>query len=106
MAKYYGEIGFSITEEVRPGVWKDEIQTRNYAGDLIKATYNWQNSGYVNDNINISNRISIIADRFAEENMGAIKYATYAGQKWKITSVEVEYPRLILSIGGLYHGES
>lgn len=106
MAKYYGEIGFSITEEIRPGVWKNDIHTRNYAGDLIKASYNWQNSSYVNDNLNISNRISLISDRFMEENMGSMKYATYANQKWKITSVEVEYPRLIISLGGLWHDES
>lgn len=104
MAKYYGEIGFSISTEVRPGVWKKELRTRNYAGDLVRSTnYNWQNGNKVNDDLNITNQISIISDKFAEENMGSMKYAVFASQRWKITSVSVEYPRLVLSLGGLYN---
>ena len=103
MAKYYGEIGFSITSETVPGVWTEEITTRNYPGDVIRNSYRWQNSGNLNDDINISNRISIIMDQFAVENVGNMRYATYMNSKWKITDVEVEYPRLILTLGGVYN---
>lgn len=105
MAKYFGEIGFSITTETKPGVWTEEITTRNYSGDVIRQSYRWQNSQNVNDDLNISNRISIVMDNFAVENVGAMKYATFMKSKWKITEVEVEYPRLILSLGGLYNEE-
>ena len=105
MAKYYGEIGFETTAEIRPGVWKTGIITREYAGDLVRSVYNWQNGSKINDDLSISNQISIIADSFAEENMGFIKYATFSGQKWKVSSVEVQYPRLILNLGSLFNIE-
>jgi hypothetical protein len=30
-------------------------------------------------------------------------YVEFMGTKWKITNVEVQYPRLILSVGGVYN---
>lgn len=103
MAKYYGAIGFSNTAEVRPGVWSEVITERHYPGDVIRSNYSWQNSGNVIDDLNVSNQISIVADKFAEENIGRMKYATLIGSKWKITSVSLEYPRIVLSLGGLFN---
>lgn len=105
MAKFYGMIGFASQEETRPGVWIDNIIERGYSGDLIRNTRNLQNSQEVNDDISLSNQISILSDPYANENFFAMRYVTYMGSKWKITSVEVQYPRLILSIGGIWNGE-
>lgn len=105
MAKFYGAIGYGISEETTPGVWKDRIVERNYYGDLVRNTRRMQNSEYLNDNINISNEISIIADPYANENFHLMRYVTFMGTKWKITSVDVQYPRLILSIGDVYNAE-
>ena len=104
MAKFYGVIGYAITEEIKPGVWKG-ITERNYYGDLIRNTRKLQTSDQLNDNINVANEISIIADPFAYENFHLMRYVEFMGAKWKITNVEVQYPRLILTIGGLYNGE-
>ena len=106
MAKYYGCIGFAITEETRPGVWEEVITEKTYFGDLIRNTKRYQVSEGLNDDINIANEISIIADPFANENFHAMRYVEFMGTKWKINSVEVQYPRLILSIGGVYNGET
>lgn len=104
--RYFGEIGYGITEEIRPGVYEpDRIVKRNYYGDVIRNTRRYENSGGVNDNLNINNSISIVADPFAYENFHAIRYATFMGSKWKVSSVEVQYPRLILTLGGVYNGE-
>lgn len=105
MAKFYGAIGYGISEETTPGVWKDRIVERNYYGELLRNTRRIQNSEYLNDNINISNEISIIADPYANENFHLMRYVTFMGAKWKINSVEVQYPRLILSIGDVYNAE-
>ena len=105
MAKFYGMIGFASQEETRPGVWIDNIIEHGYSGDLIRSTRNLQNSQEVNDDISLSNQISILSDPYANENFFAMRYVTYMGSKWKITSVEVQYPRLILSIGGIWNGE-
>ena len=105
MAKFYGPIGYSVSTEVRPGVWKDTIEERNYYGDLIRDTSRWtasQNS--TNDDLTINNQISIVADPFAENNFHSMKYVRFMGANWKITSVEPRLPRLILSVGAVYNG--
>lgn len=103
MAKYYGKIGYAITEETTPGVWEEKIVERYYYGDVIKNFKRYQNSDHLNDNINISNRLSIIADPFAYNNFINIRYVKWLGSKWKIESAEVDYPRLLLDIGGVYN---
>lgn len=103
MAKFYGAIGYIVQSEIRPGVWSDEITERNYYGDLTRNTSQYQTSDKLNDNLNISNTISIVADPFAYENFHAMKYVEFMGAKWKITNIEVQYPRLILTVGGVYN---
>lgn len=105
MAKFYGPIGYAETIEKSPGVFKDEITVRNYSGDLLSNTSRWSNSSETtNDDLNINNRVSILADPYAYQNFHSMKYVEFMGTKWKIISVEVQYPRLILSIGGVYNG--
>lgn len=103
MAKYCGKIGFAVTEETKPGVWTEQMVERRYYGDLTRNTRRLQSSGNLNDNVTISNQISIVADPFANENFHAMRYAEFMGTKWKITSVEVQYPRLILELGDVFN---
>lgn len=105
MAKFYGAIGYAVTEETKPGVWTEKITERMYYGDLTRNTRKLQSTDQLNDDLNIANEISIVADPFANENFHSMKYAEFMGAKWKITSVEVQYPRLILTVGGVYNGE-
>ena len=106
MAKYYGAIGYAEQIEIRPGVYKDQITERMYYGDLIRNTYRrLESSGNLNDDINISNEISIVADQFAYQNFHLMKYIVFMGTKWKISNIEVQHPRLILTTGGLYNGK-
>ena len=103
MAKYYGLIGFSIMTEPKPGIYKEAIVEREYYGDEVRASRRLQSAEKINDDITLSNDISIVADPFAQENFANIRYATYLGAKWKVNDVRVEYPRLVLSMGGLYN---
>lgn len=105
MAKFYGPIGYAVRKETVPGVWEDEVIERMYYGDLIRNTRSLQTAEQLNDNINIANEISIVADPYAQQNFHLMKYVLFMGVKWKILSVEVHYPRLILTIGGVYNGE-
>lgn len=104
MAKWFGVIGYAETVETKPGVWKDQITERYYYGDLIRNSRRLQTTDQVNDNINISNQISILADPYANGHIYAMRYAMFQGAKWKVTDVEIQYPRLILTLGGLYNG--
>lgn len=105
MAKFHGPIGYAETVETAPGVWKEQITEREYDGDFIRNTRKLQPSDQLNDNINVANEISIVADPFAINNIFSMRYVEFMGAKWKISSVEVRYPRLILTVGGLYNVE-
>lgn len=104
MAKFYGVIGFAETKETKPGVWTEEIIERNYYGDLTRNTRRLLSADQLNDNINIENNISIVSDPYVNENFHAMRYVKFMGTRWKISNVEVQYPRLILTTGGVYNG--
>lgn len=104
MAKWFGKIGYANTTEIEPGIYEEGIEERSYYGDVTRNSRMLQNSDGVNDNINISNQLSIIADPYANENFHSMRYVEFMGTKWKITNVEVQYPRLILTLGGIYNG--
>lgn len=105
MAKFYGIIGYAETVETDPGVWEEEIIERMYFGDLLSNFRNLQNSGEVNDDVNIANKISIVSDPYANENFHSMRYVEFMDTRWKVTNIEVLYPRLILTLGGVYNGE-
>lgn len=105
MAKWYGTVGYIETKETTPGVWKPEVTERKYFGDVLRNSSRWTAStDSTNDDLNINNQISIVADPFAYRNFHMIKYVEFMGAKWKVTSVDVQRPRLILTIGGVYNG--
>lgn len=104
MAKWYGKIGYVNLVETEPGVWEEQITEEEYFGDLTRNVRRYESSG-INDNLNISNNISIFGDPYAINNFHAMRYAEFMGAKWKITSVEVQYPRLLLTLGGVYNEE-
>jgi hypothetical protein len=104
MAKFHGRIGYGKPTEIRPGVWDDVITDRIYSGDVLRNSRSLVVGGTLNDNINMSNEISIVADPFANENFQSIKYIEYMGTLWRVNNVDVQYPRLILRMGGVYNG--
>lgn len=104
MAKFYGNIGYVKTVEVKPGIWDEQVIEHPHYGDVTRNTSRYQSSGGVNDDITINNNISIIADPYANENFQYMRYVEFMGAKWKITNAEVQYPRIILTIGGVYNG--
>lgn len=106
MAKWTGMIGFATSEEIRPGVWAPMITEHKYYGDVIRNTRRIYSSDKANDDIDISNELSIIADPYARENFHTIRYAEFMGAKWRVSNVDVQYPRLILTLGGVYNGEA
>lgn len=104
MARFFGEVGYVATEETSPGVWREVITERQYYGEVHRNTRKLQSSEHLNDDINVSNEISILADPIALDNFHNIRYVKFMGVKWKVPSVEVKYPRLILTMGGVYNG--
>lgn len=107
MSKFYGKIGFANTEEDQnePGIWSGIVE-RNYYGDLIRTTKNDQGNDKINDDIAIHNELSVLVDPYAMNHFSDIKYVEFMGTKWKVTGVEIKFPRLILTTGSVYNGGS
>ena len=104
MSKYFGKIGYGVTEETRPGVYEPQIVEKEYYGDIVRNIRRLDNGGKVVDDPNINMTLSIVADPFAYQNFNQLKYAEYMGAKWKATSVEPQF-RLNITLGGVYNGE-
>lgn len=105
MAKYFGKVGYGPTPvETAPGVWNETIVEREYAGDILRNTRKLQAGESVNDDLSVNNSISIVADPYANENFFAIRYVQWMGALWTVTEVEVQRPRLLLRLGGVYNG--
>lgn len=105
MGKWYGAVGYSFTIETSPGVWSNSDIERNYFGDVIRNTNRWSSDpDSTNDELSINNQISIVADPYAYQNFHYMKFVEFMGTRWKISNVEVKYPRLILTLGGVYNG--
>lgn len=105
MSRFYGEVGYAPTVETRPGVWEEVIIPRNYYGDVTRNMRRYQSADKVNDDLVVNNQISIVADPYAMQNFHLIRYVEWMGAKWKVSNVDVQYPRLILEIGGVYNGD-
>ena len=106
MAKWFGKIGYAITAETEAGIWENAIVEREYFGDMTSDRWKRQNSGEVNDNINLANVISIVADPFAYQHCSKIAYVEIMGAKWKVSDIDAsQRPRLILTVGGVYNGK-
>lgn len=105
MAKYFGKIGYGIPTEDRYGVVQDVIVERSYYGDIVRnyMRYPAKVDG-VNDDVDISNNISIVADPYAYEHIANMRYVNYMGSRWKVNSVEIKSPRLEIGLGGVYNG--
>lgn len=106
MAKWHGKVGYSETVETAPGVWTNQYTVHEYDGDVIKGNTRWSGtSESTNDNLTVTSQISIVADPFAIEKFYSIKWIEFMGTRWKITTVDPQFPRLLLTLGGLYNGE-
>ena len=104
MARFYGEVGFGHAVEGAAGVFSDVITEKKYYGDVTRNARRLQSTQEVNQNPVIENSISIIADEYANGNINAIRYVRWMGTLWVATVAEVQRPRLILRLGGVYNG--
>lgn len=108
MAKFSGKIGFVSFIEADPindpGVYTESIEERHYYGDFLRMGKRWDNGEGLNDNLRINHNISIVADPYIKSNLASVRYVECFGAKWKVTNAESEYPRITLTLGGIWHG--
>ena len=104
MAKFYGKIGYAEQCEISPGVWDEVVTERRYSGDVIRLSRRMQAGANLNDEFSVDNSISIVADPFAYQNFHRMRYIHWLGVLWEISKIDVQRPRLIISLGGVYNG--
>lgn len=105
MNRWFGKVGYSETVETAPGVWTPQDTVHEYYGDVMRNATRWaMNSNSTNDNLTVNTQISIVADPFAIEKFYSIKWIEFMGVTWKITNVDPQPPRLILTLGEKWNG--
>lgn len=102
MSKWAGFVGYDVPSEEAPDAYFPQITEHPYVGDVLSLSARFSDAREVNNTITLSKKVSIIGDPFAFDNFMHIRYVTYLGQKWKVTNVDVQYPRLELTIGEVY----
>lgn len=105
MGKCFVKVGYAIPEEYEPGRWKHVMVEHEYGGETLRDAYDIQSTDKVNEDLRLSISFSLIADPFALQHCGAIRYIEFMGTLWKVTRIEPRYPRIILTAGGVYNGE-
>ena len=105
MARFCGVVGYAETVETSPGVWTEVITERVYRGDVTRNARRLDSGSSINDDIAVTNTISIVADAYAYQNFLAIRYVNWMGANWKVSTVDVQRPRLNLTLGGVYNGD-
>lgn len=105
MAKYYGHVGYGVNTLIRPGVYSTVPIEREVYGEIFKDTSQNKKGEGLNDDISLNMKVSFIADPYALNNYSHIKYATHLGAKWKVKSIEPQFPRLVLTLGGGYNAQ-
>lgn len=104
MAKFFGVVGYGVLVETSPGVWGYNITERSYYGDVVRNARKLVEAEKVNLDIAVENSLSIVADAYANNHFFAIRYVEWAGTRWIVEKVDVQPPRLILRLGGVYNG--
>lgn len=106
MARFYGPVGYGEPVENPPasGIWVDEMVEEFYSGDVIRDARKLESGEQLNNDITVVNRISIVANQYAFQNFFKIKYVGWMGGLWTVPNVDVQAPRLILSLGSVYNG--
>lgn len=102
MSKFYDKIGFVLTHEVSPGVWKPSYDEIFYSGDVVQTNYRWDDQSKINPDLEINHTISILCDNFVMQNMFALQYVCYMGRRWRVTKITVNPPRMLLTLGAEY----
>lgn len=104
MAKFSGLVGYVTQSEIRPGVWSSVENARSMRGDIIRQSSNSQNDDKVNSDISLGHRVSLVGDAYSFGNYYDIKWIDVHGKKWEVSSVEIQRPRIIVSLGGVWNG--
>ena len=105
MARFHDRVGFLISQDNQlTGIATSQPVERSYFGRVIEHTRRWDQSDHVNDDLSVSNQIAITANDYAFRYMSSIAYVRWMGGYWKVASIRIKAPEIILTLGGVWNG--
>ncbi len=110
--RFSGAVGYATTEETSSGsgVFVESMTERTYFGDVTRNARRLEAPSQVppvvNPHLVLENSFSILADAEAYANFKSFRYIRWENNVWTITNVEVRRPRLILTVGGQWDGDT
>lgn len=107
MGKFFGKVGYVTQVDDGYGVYDDRVKLVSYYGEVTRNARRWeQSSEQLHDSLVLNNLISIMADDYAYEHFYEIRFVEYMGSFWKVTNIEIQRPRITLTLGGVYNGNT
>ena len=105
MARFHDKVGFLIPiDNQETGIVSTKAVERSYYGRVLEHTRRWDSSEHLNDDLRHSNQIAITANDYAFKHMSSIAYVHWMHGYWKVDSIRVKAPEIVLTLGGVWNG--
>ena len=105
MARFHDKVGFMIGQDNQEtGKYEYQAVERAYYGRILEHTRRWESADSVNDDLTVANQIAITANDYAFQHASSIAYVRWMHGLWKVTSIRVKTPEIILTLGGVWNG--
>ena len=105
MARFHDKVGFLIPQDNQEtGISQPKAVEKSYYGKVLEHTRRWESTEHVNDDLTVANQIAITANDYSFRYMSCIAYVRWMSSRWKVTSIRVKPPEIILTLGGVWNG--
>lgn len=103
--KYYGKVGYVESRDNGNDIWEDVVTERFLYGDVVSDTRRTELNDRVIPDYHINAQFSLVADTYCYDHLEFLRYVTYRGVKWEVTSVvPMNFPRITVTVGKVYNG--
>lgn len=100
--KWAGKLGIvSAATETATGTYTEPVTELSYKGEIVRESRGIARN-LPNPDPYIRMAISVIPGRELKEKIASVRYATHLGQKWSVTSFEIQGLKFILNLGDRY----
>lgn len=105
MARFHDKVGFLIPMDNQiTGISEPVPVEKPYYGRILEHSRRWDSSDSTNDDLTITNQISITANDYAFKYLSSIAYVRWKKGCWKVSSIRVKGPEIVLTLGGVWNG--
>lgn len=102
--RYSGKIGYATKVETAPGVWEDVITEREHVGEVIQRTERLDQANSVIPSYRTTTSFSVLSDGVLKERYSDVRYISWKGIRWSVSSVIHKFPRMEMFVAEEYNG--